>query len=76
MKAVTITIPDELDAEAAAEARRRGISKSELIRLGLAAVLPDRETTTTGDPWHDLAGFADVTLNVGPGEIDQTIYGA
>ena len=41
VKAITITISEDLDARAAAEIRRLGISKSALIRLGLAAVLPD-----------------------------------
>ena len=38
-------MPEELDAQAAAEARRPGISKSELIRRGLAAVLPAENPT-------------------------------
>ena len=37
MKAVTITMPEGLDAQAASEARRLGISKSDLIRRVLAA---------------------------------------
>jgi hypothetical protein len=74
IKTVTITIPDELDAEAAAEARRQGISKSELIRRGLAAVLPGNERTRSDDPWRDLAGFGTDGLTVAPGEIDDVVY--
>ena len=74
MKTITITIPDELDAEAAAEAKRRGISKSELIRRGLTALLPDHAAETTGDPWRRLAGFASEAASAEPGEIDQVVY--
>lgn len=74
MKTVTITIPESLDAQAAAEARRRGISKSELIRLGLAAVLPSPRAVEGDDPWRDLAGFGEQNLSVAPGEIDRTLY--
>lgn len=76
MKAVTITIPEELDAEAAAEARRLGISKSELFRQGLAAVLPAERLDAGGDSWSDLAGFGSEGLDVGPGEIDAVVYGS
>ena len=76
VKAVTITIPEELDAEAAAEARRLGISKSELIRRGLSAVLPAERLDTGGDPWSDLAGFGSEGLHVEPGEIDEVVYGS
>ena len=75
VKAVTITMPEELDAEAAAEARRLGISKSELIRRGLAAVLPAHESEATGELWRDLAGFGSPGISVEPGEIDQVVYG-
>jgi hypothetical protein len=76
VKTVTITIPEELDSEAAAEARRLGISKSELIRRGLAAVLPAERLDTEADPWVDLAGFGGEGLSVEPGEIDAVIYGS
>lgn len=74
VKTITITIPDELDAEAAAEAKRRGISKSELIRRGLAAVLPEQDVKSEDDPWRQLAGFASPDASVEPGEIDRVVY--
>ena len=75
MKAVTITMPEELDAQAAAEARRLGISKSELIRRGLAAVLPAEKPDTGDDPWMAMAGFGPAGVSVEPGEIDDIVYG-
>ena len=74
VKAVTITMPDELDARAAAEARRMGISKSELIRRGLAAVLPADKPEPSGNLWLDLAGFGEAGVSVEPGEIDEVVY--
>lgn len=74
MKTITITIPDELDADAAAEAKRRGISKSELIRRGLATLLPHQDAHPADDPWHQLAGFAGGELTAEPGEIDRVVY--
>lgn len=75
MKAVTITIPEELDAAAAAEARRRGISKSELIRRGLALLIEDAPPPSP-DPWIALSGFGAAELRIEPGEIDDTVYAA
>ena len=75
VKAVTITIPEELDERAAAEARRRGISKSELIRRGLDAVLPNAADELMSDPWHSLAGFGSENVSVEAGEIDDVVYG-
>ena len=75
VKAVTITMPEELDAQAAAEARRLGISKSELIRRGLAAVLPAEKPDTGDDPWMAMAGFGPAGVSVEPGEIDDIVYG-
>lgn len=76
MKTISVTIPEELDREAAAEARRRGISKSELIRRGLATMLSDVAVSTVADPWRDLAGFAPKHLSTEPGEIDEVVYGS
>lgn len=75
MKSVTITMPAELDQAATAEAARRGMSKSELIRHGLLALLPDPLPDAGDDPWRDLAGFADPALKAAPGEIDGALYG-
>jgi Arc/MetJ-type ribon-helix-helix transcriptional regulator len=74
MKTITVTIPDELDAKATTEAKRLGISKSELIRRGVTAVLPDRDTRPIDDPWHQLAGFGGEWLAEEPGEIDRVVY--
>lgn len=75
MKTVTITIPEDLNERAAAEARKRGISKSELIRHGLDAVLPESVEPSEPDQWLALAGFGSGDVVVGPGEIDDVVYG-
>lgn len=74
MKTITITITEQLDRRAAAEARRRGISKSELIREGLGAVLGPDRGDNGDDLWRSLAGFGAPGLSVGPGEIDDSVY--
>ena len=73
VKTITITITEELDIRAAAEAKRTGVSKSEVIRRGLQAVLPE-EAVEVDDPWVRLAGFADSTATTVPGEIDDVVY--
>lgn len=75
VKTITITIPEDLDERAAAEARRRGISKSELIRQGLGSVLTPALHESGGDPWRSLAGFGTEDISVRPGEVDDVIYG-
>jgi hypothetical protein len=75
MKTITITIPEDLDERAAAEARRRGISKSELIRQGLGTLLAPELGESNDDLWLALAGFGAEDIAVRPGEIDDVIYG-
>ena len=76
VKTITITIPEELDARAAAEAKRLGTSKSELIRRGLSAVLPSvDEPVAHDDPWTALAGRGPSGVSVAPGDIDRELYG-
>ena len=76
MKTITITITEELDRRAADEARRRGISKSELIREGLGAVLgAERGGNESDDLWRSLAGFGAEGVSVEDGEIDEIVYG-
>lgn len=75
VKTITITIPDDLDKQAASEARRRGISKSELIRQGLGSVLSPAPDQPADDLWHSLAGFGTASITVGPGEVDDIVYG-
>ena len=75
VKAVTITMPEELNDQAAAEARRLGISKSELIRRGLAAILPADGSDAGENLWLELAGFGSKGISVEPGEIDEVVYG-
>lgn len=78
VKPVTVTMPEELDRRAAAEARRRGISKSELVRQGLEAVLAvdDRDPESSDDDiWRRLAGFGSPDVVIEPGEIDRIVYG-
>lgn len=74
MKTVTITIPEELDAQAAREARRRGISKSELFREGLSLLLPAHNDEEGPDLLRALAGFGPPGLSSEPGEIDEVVY--
>jgi Arc/MetJ-type ribon-helix-helix transcriptional regulator len=80
VKTITITIPEDLDERAAAEARRRGISKSELIRQGLGAVLSRAGSPAADvpaeDPWRSLAGFGTPDISPAPGEIDDVVYGS
>ena len=74
MRMISVTIPEELDRAAAEEAKRRGISKSELIRMGLLALLPELGDQTDQNPWVRLAGFGPDEVTAGPDEIDTVVY--
>lgn len=81
VKTITITIPEDLDAAAAAEAARLGTSKSELIRRGLRLVLSPADVTPTearreATTWAELGGFGGAEVDVEPGEVDRIVYGA
>lgn len=76
MKTIAITITEELDAAATAEAERRGLSKSALIREALTTILSEPLADAAPDPWVALAGFGSPGLEVAVGEIDSTVYGA
>jgi len=75
MKAIVITIPEELDRQAAAEAKQRGISKSELIRHGLTEVLRQPAQHDRRDLWVELSGFARDVDPIEPVDIDRVLYG-
>jgi len=75
VKTITITISEDLNERAAVEARRRGISKSELIRQGLGAVLAPAVAGPDADLWRSLAGFGGDHISVEPGEVDEIVYG-
>ena len=66
---------EEFDAQAAAEAQRMGMPRSEPIWGGLAAVLPIDEPEPSGNLWLDLAGFGEAGVSVKPSEIDEVVYG-
>ena len=77
MKTISITIDEALDERVSAEAKRRGMSKSELVRKSLTETLPPDQRPgqpLTGNPWIDLAGFASYDTK---GEHhDDIVYGS
>lgn len=74
VKTITITITEQLNRRAAEEARRRGISKSELIRESLCAFLEPVADHDPDDLWQSLAGFGTGGVSAQPGEIDALVY--
>lgn len=53
--------------------RRLGISKSKLIRRGVAAVLPAIKPEPATIMWLQQAGFGSKRIGVNPGEIDEVV---
>jgi hypothetical protein len=67
MTTISMKVPESLAKELAAEARRRGASKSALLRLALSHLLEDgprRRTKTFGELAGDLIGSLE-----GPGDL-------
>jgi hypothetical protein len=70
MRRIQIHIDEALDRAAAAEARRRGVSKAALIRAALEKEL-DGSQPAPGDPWDELTGcFSDGGVD----DFDAVIY--
>ena len=46
---ITVSVPDELFAQAEAEARRQGITRSALFQAALREYLMGRSVATTGE---------------------------
>lgn len=82
MKTISISIDEALDARVTAEAKRRGTSKSEVVRRKLEGSLPDVEetdperTSLTGNPLLDLAGAGDPDVDTGGQHHDEVVYGS
>ena len=55
MRTVSLKIPDALDDRLEAAARKRGVSKSELLRKAVARLLPDGEPAD-GSSFLEKAG--------------------
>lgn len=68
-KSVTVRLPPGLHAQVIRTAADLGISRSELVRRGLEAVLSDE-----ADPWTQMAGAGPTSLVVEPGDIDRVVY--
>lgn len=56
MRTLTVKIPERLERELSAATKRRGRSKSELVREALSAFLAQQETRAGGISALDLAG--------------------
>jgi hypothetical protein len=70
MRRVQIHLDESLDAAAAREASRRGVSKAALIRASLAREL-NQVAPASDDPWLAITGW----LDDGPVEdLDAAIY--
>jgi hypothetical protein len=70
VRRIQIHIDEALDRAAAAEARRRGISKAALIRAALEKEL-DGAAPSPEDPWDAMVGWLS---DGGVDDIDAVIY--
>ena len=68
MKGMTIKLPDDLEKKIIYESKRRGISKSSLVREALVVYLNDTKDAGNGPSVYDLA--KDLIGSVsGPGDL-------
>jgi len=71
VRRVQIHLDEALDATAAAEAARRGISKAALIRAGLAREL-DAAGIDPASTWEAMIGWI---ADGGMDDVDEVVYG-
>jgi hypothetical protein len=71
MKRIQIQVDEQLDAAVTAEARRRGVSKAELVRASLKREL-SAPPTRPGDPWEARRRRLDGTLVE---DVDEVLFG-
>ena len=72
VKTISLMIPEDLDRRAAEEAKRRGISKSELIRTAVAKELPTAAELSTADYLRTMAGVVSVPVEYE--SVDDVVY--
>lgn len=74
VRTVTILLPEDLCLRADAEADRLGISTSELVRRGLAAILPGPAEASSTNAWLEFLWFAEAPAQ--PRPVDVVVYAA
>ena len=71
MKRTQISLSEEEYELAKKEAKRRGISLAELLRISLRSVLPIKKEK----PWMNYCGFIESGDENSSDSIDQVVYG-